>query len=236
MLEVRKAGTRGVANLGWLKSRHSFSFGNYHDPDEMGFSDLRVINDDRIAPGRGFSPHAHRDMEIVTYVLEGAVAHKDSLGTGSVIKPGDVQIMSAGTGVTHSEYNHSKVKPLHLLQVWLAPKAKRLPPRYQQKHFALEQRRGCLRLLISANGQDGSLSIQQDARMYAGLFDGRETATLKLSTSRYAYVHVARGKIRVNGTPLSEGDGARVQHEQLLTLDSGIDSEVLVFDLRARAR
>ncbi len=236
MLEVRKAGERGVGNLGWLKSRHSFSFGSYHNPDEMGFSDLRVIHDERIAPGRGFSQHAHPDMEIITYVLEGAVAHKDSLGTGSLIKPGYVQIMSAGTGVTHSEYNHSKVKPLHLLQIWLVPKAKRVPPRYRQKHFALEQRRRRLRLLISPNGQDGSLSIQQDARLYAGLFNGREAATLKFAASRFAYVQVARGKIRVNGTLLSEGDGASVQHEQSLTFDGGVDSEVLVFDLRARGR
>lgn len=230
MLELRKAGERGTTRLGWLKSRHSFSFDSYQDPDENGFSDLKVINDDRIAGGRGFGQHPHRDMEIMTYVLQGALAHKDTLGNGSVIQPGDVQLMSAGSGVAHSEFNHSSAQPVHLLQVWITPKIKRSKPRYQQKRFTSAQKRGRLLLIASPNGHEGSLQIQQDTRVYAGLFQGSESATLPISGC--VYVHVARGKVTVNGTRLNEGDGLKMRAEKVLNIGNGIDAQVLVFVLR----
>ena len=232
MIELRKADERGRGDHGWLSSRHTFSFANYHDPRQTGFSDLLVINDDRVMPGRGFGKHPHRDMEILSYVLEGALEHKDSMGTGSVIVPGDVQLMSAGTGVTHSEYNPSPSERVHFLQIWIAPSVKNAPPRYQQKHIPEAEKRGQLRLVVSPDGAGDSLSVRQDARVYAGRFDGAETATLALGADRYAYVHVARGRVGVNGEALAEGDGARIRNERELTFSEGRDAEVLVFDLR----
>jgi quercetin 2,3-dioxygenase len=234
MLEIRKAAERGVAEHGWLSSRHTFSFAQYRDPRQTGFSDLLVINDDRVAPGQGFGRHPHRDMEIFSYVLEGALEHQDTMGTGSVIRPGDVQMMSAGSGVAHSEFNHSRDEPVHFLQIWIVPDRKGVTPRYQQINVPAAEKRGKLRLIISPNGGDGSLGVYQDTRVYAGLFNDDELATLKLSAGRYAYVHVARGSINVNGTVMTEGDGARVRDERALTFSDGHTAEVLVFDLRAR--
>lgn len=236
MLELRKADQRGVANHGWLRSRHTFSFGHYHDPKQQGFSDLLVINDDRVDPAQGFGTHPHRDMEIFSYVLEGALAHQDSMGTGSVIRPGDVQMMSAGTGVRHSEFNHSKTEGVHFLQIWIVPSVKGAAPRYQQRHFDAAERRGQLRLIASPEGTDGSLGVHQDMRMYAGLFDSAESTTLDIGPDRYAYVHVARGSLEVNGERLSEGDGARIRDERQLRFAKGDHAEVLVFDLRPHER
>jgi redox-sensitive bicupin YhaK (pirin superfamily) len=232
MLEIRHANQRGRAEHGWLSSRHTFSFAHYHDPKQNGFSDLLVINDDRVAPAQGFGKHPHRDMEIFSYVLEGALEHKDTMGTGSVIVPGDIQLMSAGTGVAHSEYNHSKSEPVHFLQIWIAPAAQGTAPRYQQRHFSAADKRGVLRLVLSPDGANDSLMLQQDARVYAGLFDGAETARLELASDRYAYIQVARGSVTVNGVDLGEGDGVRVRGEEALNFSQGHDAEVLVFDLR----
>ena len=232
MITVRNAEERGRANHGWLKSAHTFSFADYFDPQERGFSDLLVINDDRVIAGKGFGQHPHRDMEIFSYVLEGALEHKDTLGTGSVIKPGDVQLMSAGSGVAHSEFNHSKAQPVHFLQIWIVPNVHGATPRYQQQHFSNDVKRGKLRLIISPDGKQGSLKVRQDARVYAGLFDGEEQATLTLPGNRHAYVHVARGSIELNGQLLREGDGVRMRKEQVIELSNGRDAEVLVFDLR----
>ncbi|RXR02075.1 pirin family protein [Pseudoxanthomonas composti] len=232
MNDVIKSTMRGVADHGWLSSRHTFSFGHYYNPNFIGFSDLRVINDDRVAPAKGFGTHPHQDMEIFSYVLEGALEHKDSMGTGSVIRPGDVQIMSAGSGVAHSEFNHSPEAGVHFLQIWIMPAVKGAQPRYQQQFYSPEQKRGRLQLVLSPNGADGSLEIRQDVRVYAGLFDGEETATLKLAGHRHAYVHVARGAVEVNGQALGEGDGLRLRQVEAITLAKGADAEVLVFDLR----
>ncbi|MEX5573503.1 pirin family protein [Pseudomonas lijiangensis] len=236
MLTLRKASDRGVANHGWLKSFHTFSFASYYNPLEQGFSDLLVINDDRVAAGKGFGQHPHRDMEIFSYVLEGALEHKDTLGTGSVIRPGDVQLMSAGSGVAHSEFNHSASEPVHFLQIWIVPNVAGAQPSYQQEHFSPEQKRGRLQLIISPEGNDGSLKVRQDARVYAGLFDGNETASLELAADRHAYVHVARGSVVLNGERLGEGDGVRLRDEQQIHLSEGVDAEVLVFDLRPNER
>jgi redox-sensitive bicupin YhaK (pirin superfamily) len=232
MLHVRKSTERGVANHGWLNSRHTFSFANYYDPKQQGFSDLLVINDDTVAPKKGFSAHPHRDMEIFSYVLEGALEHKDSMGTGSVIRPGDVQLTSAGTGVSHSEYNHSQVDPVHFLQIWIVPSEKHAAPRYQQVNFSDAEKRGRFRPIISPEGNDGTLAVRQDARVYAGLFDGAESATIALDANRYGYVHVARGNVELNGLKLIEGDGVRVRDESELKFTNGEKAEVLVFDLR----
>ncbi|MCF5232158.1 MULTISPECIES: pirin family protein [unclassified Pseudomonas] len=232
MLTLRKASERGAANHGWLKSFHTFSFANYWDPREQGFSDLLVINDDRVAAGKGFGQHPHRDMEIFSYVLEGALEHKDTLGTGSVIRPGDVQLMSAGSGVAHSEFNHSQSHGVHFLQIWIVPNVVGAEPRYQQEHFSAAQKRGRLQLIISPEGTDGSLNVRQDARVYAGLFNGDETATLDVPADRHVYVHVARGSVELNGHRLQEGDGARLCNERQIRLSQGEDAEVLVFDLR----
>jgi redox-sensitive bicupin YhaK (pirin superfamily) len=232
MNDIIKSTMRGVANHGWLSSRHTFSFGNYFNPNFVGFSDLRVINDDRVVPGKGFGTHPHRDMEIVSYVLEGALEHKDSMGTGSVIRPGDVQIMSAGTGVAHSEFNPSQHEGVHFLQIWILPEVNGAAPRYQQKFFGPERKRGRLALVLSPDGGEESLRIGQDVRVYAGLFDGEETATLALPAQRHAYVHVARGSVEVNGQALAEGDGLRLRKADAITLANGRDAEVLVFDLR----
>lgn len=232
MLAIRKSTARGRANHGWLQSFHTFSFANYRDPREQGFSDLLVINDDTVAPARGFGQHPHRDMEIFSYVLEGELEHQDSLGTGSVIRPGDVQLMSAGTGVSHSEYNHSQVNPVHFLQIWIVPDRRGAQPHYQQEHFDEASKRGRLQLIISPDGADGSLQVRQNARVYAGLFDGAEQAQLTLDEDRYAYVHVARGSVELNGVQLQEGDGVRLRDTRELSLSHGEGAEVLVFDLR----
>ncbi|MDP3331549.1 MAG: pirin family protein [Methylococcaceae bacterium] len=232
MFELRKAKDRGVANLSWLNSQHTFSFGHYYDPQQQGFSDLLVINDDRVQPGMGFGTHPHADMEIFSYVLEGALEHKDSMGTGSIIKPGDVQMMSAGTGIRHSEYNLSKTDPVHFLQIWIVPEKKQVTPRYQQVHFDDAQKRGRLCLIISPDGKQGSLSVYQDVNVLAGLFNGTESAELNIGSNRYVYIHVARGSLAVNGNRLNEGDGARIRDEQTLRFTEGNNSEVLVFNLR----
>lgn len=232
MFEIRPSAERGVASFGWLNSRHSFSFGHYYDPAQLGFSDLLVINDDQVQPGAGFEPHHHKDMEIFSYVLEGALEHKDSMGTGSIIRPGDVQLMSAGHGVQHSEFNASQRDPVHFLQVWIVPNRKGVTPRYQQQHFPQAEKRGRLRLIGSADGAEGSLSIHQDVRVYAGLFDGAEQHSITLPEDRYAYLHLVRGELTVNGQRLTGGDGVRVRDVQQLDFSDGHEAEVLLFDLR----
>lgn len=232
MIEIREAKARGHFNFGWLDTWHTFSFGNYRDPAQQGFSDLLVINDDVVQPGMGFGTHPHQDMEIFTYILEGALEHKDSMGTGSVIRPGDVQMMSAGSGIRHSEFNPSKDERVHLLQIWIIPDKRGVAPRYQQVHFDTAEKRGKLRLIISPDSAQGSLNVYQDVRVYAGLFDGAESATLELAAGRYAYVHVARGALEVNGVRLQAGDGARVRQESKLEFGKGENAEVLVWDLR----
>jgi quercetin 2,3-dioxygenase len=231
-VELRRADDRGVAEHGWLSSRHTFSFASYDDPKQRGFSDLLVINDDRVAAGRGFGMHPHRDMEIFSYVLEGALEHKDTMGTGSVIKPGDVQMISAGTGIAHSEYNHSQQAPVRFLQIWLLPDTRGVKPEYQQITFSAAEKRGKLRPVITPKGDEGSIRVHQDVRVYAGLFDGDETATLELEPERYAYVHVARGSVEVNGMRLGEGDGLKLRRPGKLEFAGGKGAEVLAFDLR----
>ena len=231
MLTLRRSQERGYADHGWLKSYHSFSFAGYYDPEHMGFGNLRVINEDRIAPGTGFGNHGHRDMEIISYVLSGELAHRDTLGNVKGIPPGEVQRMSAGRGVMHSEFNHAKDRTTHFLQIWIEPNQMGIEPSYEQKRFADEEKRGKLRLVASPDGADGAVRIHADARMYAGLFDGAETATLALDGKRPLYVHVVRGELAVNGTPLAAGDAAKLQGEPKLTLSDGKDAEVLVFEL-----
>ena len=233
MLTLRKSQDRGFADHGWLKSFHSFSFAGYHDPEHMGFGNLRVINEDRIAPGTGFGTHGHRDMEIVSYVLSGNLAHKDTLGNVKGIPPGDVQRMSAGRGVQHSEFNHAPDQTTHFLQIWIEPNERGIPASYEQKTFADADKRGRLRLVASPDGAEGSVTIHADARMYAGLFDGSESAELDLTPGRLAYVHVVRGEARVNGQALHAGDAAKLQGEARISLDGGQSAEVLVFDLAA---
>ena len=231
MLTLRKSEDRGHADHGWLDSFHSFSFAGYYDPDHMGFGPLRVINEDRIAPGGGFGMHGHRDMEIISYVMEGNLAHKDSMGNVKGIPPGDVQRMSAGTGVMHSEFNHAPDQVTHFLQIWIEPNVRGIPPSYEQKSFVAEDKRGRLRLVASPDAAQGSVTIQADARVYAGLFDGAESARLELPTGRKAYVHLVRGELAVNGTPLRAGDAAKLEGEAAVELTQGRDAEVLVFDL-----
>jgi len=231
MLTLRRANERGHADHGWLKSFHSFSFADYYDPAQMGFSKLRVINEDRIAPGTGFGTHGHRDMEIISYVLDGALAHKDSLGTGAVILPGEVQRMSAGSGVMHSEFNQAADRTTHFLQIWIEPEAKGIAPGYEQKAFDAAEKRGRLRLVASREGRDGSLTIHADAAVYAGLFDGTEAATLQLAAGRRAYVHLVRGRLEANGESLQAGDALRIEDERSVSLRHGHDAEVLVFEL-----
>jgi quercetin 2,3-dioxygenase len=230
MNEIRRSSERGHADHGWLRSFHSFSFADYHDPRHMGFGPLRVINEDRVQPGSGFGTHGHRDMEIISYVLEGALAHKDSMGNGSTIVPGDVQRMSAGRGVLHSEYNDDKTGVTHFLQIWIEPAETGLPPSYEQKHFPPEERRGRLRLIASPGGADGSVTIHQDARVYAGLFDGAERARLALGPGRKGYVHVAHGTVSVNGNPLGAGDALKTD-ASTIDIERGAGAEILVFDL-----
>ena len=231
MITRRPAGERGHANHGWLDSWHSFSFAGYHDDAYVHWGPLRVINEDRVAAGRGFGEHGHRDMEIVSYVLDGALGHKDSMGTSSSIVPGDVQRMSAGTGVQHSEFNYSETGTTHFLQIWIIPSAVGVTPSYAQKHFPVEEKRGRLRLVISPDGAEDSVVIHQDARMYAGLFDGDEAAELALAPGRLGYVHVARGEVVVNGRKLSAGDALLYRDEKTVEIQQGRNAEVLVFDL-----
>jgi quercetin 2,3-dioxygenase len=231
MLTLRKSEERGYADHGWLKSFHSFSFANYYDPQHMGFGNLRVINEDRIAPGSGFGTHGHRDMEIISYVLEGNLAHKDTMGNVKGIPPGDVQRMSAGTGVQHSEFNHAADQTTHFLQIWIEPNVTGIAPGYEQKTFGETEKRGKLRLVASPDAQDGSVLIHADARLYAGLFDGGESASLPITSGRKAYVHVVRGEIDVNGNRLRAGDAAKLNDEAQVSLANGNSAEVLVFDL-----
>ena len=233
MLTVRKSGDRGYADHGWLRSHHSFSFADYHDPAHMGWGNLRVINEDFVAPGTGFGTHGHRDMEIVTYVIAGLLAHKDSMGNGTDIPPGDVQRMSAGRGVRHSEFNHAPDQTTHLFQIWIEPRRTGIEPGYEQKSFADAGKRGRLRLIASEDGADGSVTIHADASLYAGLFDAGESATLPLDPGRKGYVHVVRGTIEVNGRTLNHGDAALLSDEPGITLTNGNTAEVLVFDLAA---
>ncbi|RYF81096.1 MAG: pirin family protein [Comamonadaceae bacterium] len=233
MLQVRKSQERGYADHGWLKSFHSFSFAGYYDPAFMGWGNLRVINEDRVAAGAGFGTHGHKDMEIISYVLDGSLAHKDSMGNVESIPPGEVQRMSAGTGVMHSEFNHEKDKATHFLQIWLLPQQRGVTPGYEQKAFAAPEKRGQLRLVASPDGADGSVSMNADARLYAGLFDGAESAELALDPERKSYVHLVRGQLQVNGQTLSGGDAAMIAGESRLQLSGGQDAEVLVFDLEA---
>lgn len=232
-ITLRPAGERGRADLGWLDSRHTFSFAHYHDPAHMGFGPLRVINEDRVRPGGGFAPHSHSDMEIVSYVLEGSLEHKDSLGTGSVIRPGEVQRMSAGTGIQHSEYNASAELPVHFLQIWILPERKGLAPGYEQRSFPAEELRGRLRLLGSRDGRDGAVTIHQDVAMYGARLDRGEGAQLPLAAGRIAWVQVARGSVTVNGKRLAAGDGAAIEQERAVSLGDAEDAEVLVFDMAA---
>jgi quercetin 2,3-dioxygenase len=231
MQEVRRAGERGYADHGWLKSFHSFSFADYYDPEHVEFGPLRVINEDRVTPGQGFGTHSHRDMEIISYVLEGELAHKDSTGNASTIRPGDVQRMSAGHGVQHSEFNPSTSEGVHLLQVWIQPNVRGVAPSYEEKRFSADEKRGRLRLIASPDRAEGSVLIQQDARVYAGLFDGDESAELGMAPGRRAYVHVARGAVSANGVELKAGDALKLTDADELTLGGGRDAEVLVFDL-----
>jgi redox-sensitive bicupin YhaK (pirin superfamily) len=231
MLEIRKSTERGHANHGWLDSHHTFSFADYHDPQQMGFSVLRVINEDRVEPGAGFPTHGHRDMEIVSYVLDGALEHKDNMGNGSVIRPGDVQRMSAGTGVRHSEYNASNNERVHFLQIWILPKATGIAPGYEQKHFTPTELDGRLRVVASPDGREGSVTIHQDAYLYASRIANGAQVAHAMAPGRRAYVHVARGSVAINGTPLAAGDGARIENETRITLGNADGAEVLLFDL-----
>ena len=231
MLTLRKSQDRGFADHGWLKSFHSFSFAGYHDPERMGFGNLRVINEDRIAPGTGFGTHGHRDMEIISYVLSGNLAHKDTMGNVKGIPPGDVQRMSAGSGVQHSEFNHAPNDTTHFLQIWIEPNVTGIAPRYEQKTFSDSEKRGALKLVASSDGAQGSVTVHADASLYAGLFDGTESARLALNPARNSYVHLVRGALEVNGQKLVAGDAALLTGESQLELGHGVDAEVLVFDL-----
>jgi redox-sensitive bicupin YhaK (pirin superfamily) len=231
MLTLRKSQDRGYADRGWLKSYHSFSFADYHDPAHMGWGNLRVINEDRVAPGSGFGRHSHRDMEIISYVLSGELAHEDSMGNVKGIPPGDVQRMSAGTGVTHSEFNHAAGQTTHFLQIWIEPSVNGIQPSYEQKTIPVSEKRGTLRLIASADAAQGSVTIHADAALYAGLFDGSETGELVLKPNRKGYVFLVRGSLTVNGQPISAGDGVSLEGENRIRLTHGVDAEVLVFDL-----
>ena len=231
MLTIRKADQRGHADHGWLDSHHTFSFADYYDPKHMGFGPLRVINDDTVAGGGGFPPHGHRDMEIISYVIEGALAHKDSMGNGSVIKPGDVQRMSAGTGVQHSEHNASKTASVHFLQIWIQPRAAGLPAGYEQKFFSEEDKRGVLRLVASPDGADGSVQIQQDVRKYASVLAGNQAVQHTIASGRKGWLHVVTGAVSVSGRALEAGDGLAIEGEEALRVSSESKGEVLLFDM-----
>lgn len=232
MIRIRRAADRGTSELGWLDSRHTFSFSDYHDPRHMGFGALRVINEDRVAAGAGFGKHGHRHMEIISYVLEGALEHKDSIGTGSVIQPGDVQIMSAGTGILHSEFNHSKVESVHFLQIWIEPDRTGISPRYEQKTFSDKDRHGRLLLVASPDGRDGSLTVFQDVEFRAGVLEGGQRIAYDLTAQRKAWLQLADGELQLNGHRLTAGDGAAVEAEQKLMFEvSSERAEILLFDL-----
>ena len=231
MSTLRVASERGRSNHGWLDSAHTFSFSSYYDSRHMGFGPLRVINDDRVTPGAGFGTHGHRDMEIISYVLEGALAHRDSLGNGSVIQPGDVQRMSAGTGIQHSEFNHSQVDPVHFLQIWIVPDRTGYPPSYEQKYYDAADKRGRLRLVASRDGREGSVSLHQDVDLYAALLDGEDTVEFELRGDRLAWLQVARGEVWVDGRELSAGDGLAIDQPGRLRLDRARSAEVLLFDM-----
>ncbi len=231
MITLRKAEDRGHADHGWLDSHHSFSFADYYDPEHMGFGPLRVINEDRVRPGMGFGTHGHKDMEILTYVLEGQLEHNDNMGNGSIIAPGDVQRMSAGRGVLHSEYNPSRTLPVHFLQIWIQPSVVGVDPGYEQRRFAPDDLRGQLRVIASADGRESSVTIHQDATVYAALLDGAEAARHELEPGRRAYAHVARGRLHVNGIALAAGDAARITDAPTVSLDHGKSAEILLFDL-----
>ena len=231
MITIRKSEERGHFDLGWLDTYHTFSFDQYYDPAHMHFRTLRVINEDRVAAGQGFPTHSHRDMEIITYILSGILEHRDSMGNGSVIRPGDVQRMSAGTGVAHSEYNPSESEGVHLLQIWIMPRERNLPPGYEQKAFTEDERRGRWRLVASPDGRDGSVTIQQDARLYATIADANSTIELSLDANRYGWAQVARGTVSINDVELKQGDGAALRNESLIKLTAHDDAEVLLFDL-----
>jgi quercetin 2,3-dioxygenase len=233
MAEIRRSQERGFADHGWLKSYHSFSFAEYHDPRHVHFGPLRVINEDRVVPGAGFGTHGHRDMEIISYVLEGELAHKDSTGTSSTIRPGDVQRMSAGSGVQHSEFNGSQQQPVHFLQIWILPNVVGIPAGYEEKSFGEDEKRGRLRLIASPGGAQGSVHIHQDVQVYAGLFDGPEQGQLQVAAGRLIYVHVARGRIVANGNVLEAGDALQLTAEPEVRLSGGVAAEVIVFDLPA---
>ena len=236
MSEIRRSHERGHADHGWLESYHTFSFAEYFDPNHVEFGPLRVINEDRVVPGAGFGTHGHRDMEIISYVLEGELAHKDSTGTSSVSRPGDVQRMSAGRGVQHSEFNNSHSEPVHFLQIWIQPNVFGIAPEYEEKRFGPEEKRGRLRLIASPDSADGSLRIHQDARVYAGLFDGAERALLEVESGRRIYVHVARGAIKANGEALSGGDAMKLTDATTVSLADGSSAEIIVFDLPGAGR
>jgi redox-sensitive bicupin YhaK (pirin superfamily) len=233
MMTLRKSQDRGYADHGWLMSYHSFSFAGYYDPAHVEFGNLRVINEDRIAPGTGFGKHNHRDMEIISYVLSGELAHQDSMGNIKAIPPGDVQRMSAGSGVTHSEFNHAKDQATHFLQIWIQPNVTGIAPSYEQKTVPVAEKRGNLRLVASPSGAKGSVTIHADASVYAGLFDGAEAAKLEVNPARKAYVHLVRGKLEVNGRHINAGDAVLLENESRIALNNGVDAEVLVFDLAA---
>jgi quercetin 2,3-dioxygenase len=236
MKVTRRSEDRGHANHGWLNSYHSFSFAEYYDADHVEFGPLRVLNEDRVAPGQGFGTHGHRNMEIISYVLEGELAHQDSIGTGSTIRPGDVQRMSAGSGVRHSEFNASRTQPVHFLQIWIQPNVSDIPPSYEEKHFESAEKRGRLRLIASPSGDAGSVRVHQDVRVFGGLFDGAERAELAFAPGRLGYVHVARGTVHANGVELGAGDALKLWDEPQLAIEHGAGSEVLVFDLPGAGR
>lgn len=228
---IHDRNSRGHTKIGWLDSYHTFSFGDFYDPNRMGFHALRVINDDRVVPGAGFSTHGHRDMEIFTYVLEGALEHKDSLGTGSIIRPGEAQIMSAGTGIMHSEYNHSKTDPVHFLQIWILPNRKGISPRYDQKAFPLEERSGKLRLIAAKDGRDGAVQINQDVDLYTSILEPGHVINYHILPNRYAWLQMAQGVASLNGEELRAGDGVQVSGEEQLEISTDIGAEILLFDL-----
>lgn len=231
MITIRKAEARGHANHGWLDTYHTFSFANYYDPNHMGFQALRVINEDRVSPGAGFGTHGHRDMEIITYVLEGALEHKDSIGNGSVMQPGDVQRMSAGTGILHSEFNHSHTESVHLLQIWLLPEKRGIAPSYEQHNFGIAKTPGELRLVAARDGRDGALTVHQDVDLYAAVLQKGDRVARSLNPNRHAWVQVARGSVNLNGLPLTQGDGAAISEETEIALEATTDAEILLFDL-----
>ena len=231
MLQIRKSEDRGTAEHGWLSSRHSFSFAGYHDPAHMGFGPLRVINEDRVQPGQGFGTHGHQDMEIISYVLDGALEHKDSMGTGSVIRYGDVQRMSAGTGVQHSEFNHSTSEPVHFLQIWIIPQRRGIAPSYEEKHFSTQSKRGILRLIASNDGREGSVRVHQDVAIFASIMDGGDRVQHALEPGRIAYLHLIRGTLSANGVALKGGDALKISDEKTVEVDGANDAEFLLFDL-----